>query len=157
MIVVGLCCFLLSGCAMSDQPAADPKIEITRAKSSAQAAERAAADLILARSRTDVEQVPAGVLVSCAAGKQWSGNTKVHLASGATISTVFREVLAGAPASEFTFEEQRSSEGNPRLQLDDHKGNTLYLSPRAGGRRVDIDSFSKCFAVPSDFQDLGTY
>lgn len=142
---------------MSDRPAADPKVEITRAKSSAQGAERAAADLIPAVSRTDVEQVPAGVLISCDAGKQWSGNTRGHLASGATIAMVFREVLAEAPSAGFTFEEQMSSEGNPRLQLDDDKGNTIYLSPRSGGQRVDIDSFSKCFASPSDFQDLGTY
>lgn len=54
-------------------------------------------------------------------------------------------------------DEQTPSEGNPLLQLEDDEGGTVYMSPRANGTEMDIDSFSKCFSVPTDFQSQGTY
>lgn len=156
-LLVGALSFLLAGCAMSDGDQASPDTRIAAAKESAQGAEKAVADLIPTDSRTAISQRPNGVLVSCGDGKQWSGNTTVRLTSGVTVQSVFEAVSSDALDAKFTVDKQTSSEGNPRLQLDDDEGNTVYVSPRAGGTEIDIDSFSKCFPVPSDFQNQGTY
>ncbi|MFZ6990766.1 hypothetical protein ACO0E1_02640 [Curtobacterium sp. RRHDQ66] len=156
-LVVGPLSLLLAGCAMSDEGQASPEARIAAAKESAQGAEKVVVELIPTSSRIAVSQRPNGVLVSCGDGKQWSGSTRVSLASGVAVQSVFDAVTSDALESKFTVDEQTSSGGNPRLQLGDDAGNTVYLSPRAGGTGIDIDSFSKCFSVPADFQDEGTY
>lgn len=156
-LVVGPLSLLLAGCAMSTGGQRSPETRIAAAKESAQGAEKAVAEPIPTDSRTAISQRPNGVLVSCGDGKRWSGSTAVSLTKGGTVESVFEAVSSDALDSSFTVSKQTSSEGNPRLQLDDDEGNTVYLSPRAGGTEIDIDSFSKCFSVPADFQNQGTY
>lgn len=146
----------LAGCSSSNLPD-EPRERIAAAKAAAQSAEDTVAGLV---PRDQVErrrQIPTGNLLPCSSGKQWSGNTTMHLVRRYDADRLVDTVARKAARTGLTVERDVSRSGTPRLNLTDDAGVSLLFGVWNHGTVVNIDSFSMCFSLPTGFSPDPSY
>jgi hypothetical protein len=157
-LLVGLALAIgLTGCATDTDLPSDPEERILLFKAQAQEAESAVARLIPTGAREEVEQIPEGTVLACSGGRQWSGNTRITLTDPSAGRAVLRELSSDAAEHGFRVARSTTADGAPRIRLVDDNGTTLLATVWVDGKSIDVDSFSKCFPVPTDFIPHGSY
>jgi hypothetical protein len=146
----------LAGCSSSNLPD-EPNERIAAAKAASQSAEDTVAAFV---PRDEVErrhQIPTGNLLPCSSGKQWSGNTTMHLVRRYDADRLVDTVARKAARAGLTVERDVSRSGTPRLRLTDDAGVSLLFGVWNQGTVVNIDSFSMCFSLPTGFSPDPSY
>lgn len=146
----------LAGCSSSNLPD-EPSERIAAAKAASQSAEDTVADFV---PRDEVErrhQIPTGNLLPCSSGKQWSGNTTMHLVRRYDADRLVDTVARKSARAGLTVERDVSRSGTPRLSVTNNAGVSLLFGVWNHGAVVNIDSFSMCFSLPTGFSPHPSY
>lgn len=143
-----------TGCSGGAEPQRTirPDVNIASAKSATQEAELKLVGLIPSDQVDVVDQRNEGSLLSCSDSEyQWAGHTDLALASGVDSKRLTNALDSAARTNGFVVTRDTAIDGYDRLTARSAEGVSLLICAAGDGTRMQLSSFSACFAVPADF------
>lgn len=158
LLITGtLVSMMLTGCATADMEG-EPVLTVEDAKSGTQDMERQLLEQLPGVSTDSIEQADTGVVMNCPGDGQalWAGSASVAIDSAADPAQLF-DALTEMYSDDERFEIDRrpSAAGEASLQLNGAGGESYLLGRLPNESRIEVLSFSACFAL-ADGQRAGT-